>query len=99
MTTQHVLELAVCTVKDMEAAIAARKQAMSAVSCYPGFVSWRAATACETADVLADLVEWETLDVAQAAGRRVMTDPEFAPYLAAISSVQLCNHFRTEQQL
>lgn len=99
MTTQHVLELAVCTVTDRQAALAARRQAMHAVSRYPGFVSWRAVTACETADMLADLVEWETLGAAQAAGKRVMTDPEFAPYMATISSVQLMQHFVTEQQL
>ncbi|WP_034883000.1 ABC-type branched-subunit amino acid transport system substrate-binding protein [Ensifer sp. WSM1721] len=99
MTTEHVLELAVCTVADKEQALAARRQAMQAVARYPGFVSWRAVTACETADMLADLVEWENLDAAQAAGNRVMTDPEFAPYMAAISSVQLMQHFRTEQQI
>jgi ABC-type branched-subunit amino acid transport system substrate-binding protein len=99
MTTKHVLELAICTVTDKEAALAARRQAMQAVSRYPGFVSWRAATACETADMLADLVEWETLEAARAAGKRVMTDPEFAPYMAAISSVQLMQHFLTEQRI
>ena len=65
MTTKHVLELAICTVTDKEAALAARRQAMQAVSRYPGFISWRAATACETADMLADLVEWETLEAAR----------------------------------
>lgn len=98
MKTSHVLELAVCTVTDREAALAARRQAMQAVSRYPGFISWRAATACETADMLADLVEWETLEAARDAGKRVMTDPEFAPYMAAIGSVQLMQHFLTDQQ-
>jgi heme-degrading monooxygenase HmoA len=99
MTTERVLELAVCTVADKEQALAARRQAMQAVSRYPGFISWRAVAACEAANMLADLVEWENLDAAQAAGKRVMTDPEFAPYIAAISSVQLMQHFRTEQQI
>lgn len=99
MTTRHVLELAICTVTDKEAALAARRQAMQAVSRYPGFVAWRAVTAFETSDMFADLVEWETLDAAHAASKRVMTDPEFAPYMATISSVQLMKHFRTEQQL
>lgn len=97
--TTHILELAVCTVTDKEAALAARGKAMQAVSRYPGFVSWRAVTACETADMLADLVEWETLEAAQAAGKRVMTDPHFAPYMAAIASVQLMQHFLTERQI
>ncbi|WEX76597.1 hypothetical protein PYH37_004911 [Sinorhizobium numidicum] len=99
MTAQHVLELAVCTVTDKEAALVARRRAMLAVSRYRGFISWRAVTACETMDMLADLVEWETLDAAQAAGERVLTDPEFAPYMATISSVKLMQHFLTEQQI
>ncbi len=99
MTTNHVLELAVCTVTDKEAALAARRQAIEAVSRYPGFVSWRAATACETADMFADLVEWETLEAAQAASKRVMSDPDFAPYMATIGSVQLMQHFLTEQHM
>lgn len=99
MTRKHVLELAVCTVSDKEAALAARGKAMQAVSRYPGFVSWRAVTACETADMLADLVEWETLEAARDAGKRVMTDPDFTPYMAAIGSVQLMQHFLTERQI
>ncbi|HXV31336.1 MAG TPA: hypothetical protein VD840_13480 [Sinorhizobium sp.] len=95
----HVLELAVCTVTDKKAAVAARAKAMQAVARYPGFVSWRAVTACETSDMLADLVEWETLEAARAADKRVMTDPEFAPYMATISSVQLMQHFLTERQI
>ncbi|MCA1404846.1 hypothetical protein I6F26_09395 [Ensifer sp. IC3342] len=99
MTSPNILELAVCAVTDKDAALVARKRAMQAVSSYPGFVSWRALTACETADMIADLVAWETLEAAQAAGKRVLTDPEFTPYLAAIGSVKLMQHFVTEQQI
>ncbi|MBB4188343.1 hypothetical protein GGE07_005019 [Sinorhizobium terangae] len=99
MTAQHVLELAVCTVRDKKAALVARNRAMQAVSRYPGFVSWRAVTACEMTDLLADLVEWETLDAAEAAGERVLNDPEFTPYMAAVTRVRLMQHFVTERQI
>ncbi|WEX86011.1 hypothetical protein PZN02_002263 [Sinorhizobium garamanticum] len=99
MTSPNILELAVCTITDKDAALAARERAMQAVSRYPGFVSWRALTACETADMIADLVAWESLEAAQAAGKRVLTDPDFAPYMAAIGSVKLMQHFVTEQQI
>ncbi|MCZ4091900.1 hypothetical protein [Sinorhizobium psoraleae] len=99
MTAQRVLELALCTVRDKKAALVARSRAMQAVSRYPGFVSWRAVTACEMNDLLADLVEWETLDAAEAAGERVLNDPEFTPYMAAITRVRLMQHFVTERQI
>ncbi|WP_457584077.1 hypothetical protein [Ensifer canadensis] len=99
MTTKSILELAVCIVADKPAAAAARHRAMQAVSNYPGFISWRAVGSCEKPDMLADLVEWETLDDARSAGERVRRDPDFAPYMAAISAVMLMQHFAVEQQI
>ncbi|WP_139109891.1 hypothetical protein [Ensifer sp. LC163] len=99
MTAKSILELAVCIVADRPAAAAARQQAMQAVSHYPGFISWRAVGSCENPGMLADLVEWETLDDAKSAGERVRRDPDFAPYMAAISAVMLMQHFAVEQQI
>ncbi|KQU94496.1 hypothetical protein ASD00_21445 [Ensifer sp. Root31] len=99
MTTKSILELAVCIVVDKPAAAAARHRAMQAVSNYPGFISWRAVGSCEKPDMLADLVEWETLDDARSAGERVRRDPDFAPYMAAISAVMLMQHFAVERQI
>lgn len=99
MTTESILELAVCIVADRPAALAARHRAMQAVSSYPGFISWRAVGSCETPGMLADLVEWETLDAARSAGERVRRDPDFAPYMASISAVMLMQHFAVEQQI
>ncbi|NRP20072.1 hypothetical protein LPJGGPFB_03331 [Ensifer adhaerens] len=99
MTSESILELAVCIVADKPAAAAARQRAMQAVSRYPGFISWRAVGSCEKADMLADLVEWETLEAARSAGERVRRDPDFAPYMASISAVMLMQHFAVEQQI
>lgn len=99
MTTNSIIELAVCIVADKPAAAAARHRAMQAVSRYPGFVSWRAVDSCETAGMVADLVEWETLEAAKYAGERVRVDPEFAPYMAAITTVMLMQHFTAGQKI
>lgn len=95
MTTNTVLELAVCTVNDKPAAEEARLAAMAAVKTYPGFVSWRALTAIEQGDMIADLVEWADKASADAAAAKVQADAAFAPYMAAISGVTLMQHFDT----
>lgn len=99
MTKNTVLEIAVCTVADKPQAEAARLAAMQAVRHYPGFVSWRALTALEQGDMIADLVEWRDKAAADAAAEKVGRDPAFAPYMAAISAVSLMQHFETRQAI
>jgi len=96
MTTNTILELAICTVADKPAAEDARRAAMDAVKTYPGFVSWRALTSVEQGDMIADLVEWADKDSADAAAAKVQADPAFAPYMAAITGVTLMQHFETQ---
>ncbi|KQW29132.1 hypothetical protein ASE36_11735 [Rhizobium sp. Root274] len=96
MSFNNVLELAICTVADKPAAEKARRAAMAAVKAYPGFVSWRALTAMEQGDMIADLVEWTDKESADAAAMKVQADPAFAPYMAAITGVTVMEHFATE---
>ncbi|TPP11774.1 hypothetical protein [Rhizobium glycinendophyticum] len=96
MTQKTVLELAVCTVADKPAAEKARQAAMAAVKTYPGFISWRALTALEQGDLIADLVEWSDKESADAAAMKVQADPAFAPYMAAVTGVTVMEHFATE---
>lgn len=96
MTTNTILELAICTVADKPAAENARRAAMDAVKTYPGFVSWRALTSVKQGDMIADLVEWADRDSADAAAAKVQADPAFAPYMAAIIGVTLMQHFETQ---
>ncbi|NKN35769.1 hypothetical protein HFC70_05305 [Agrobacterium sp. a22-2] len=95
MIRTTILELAICTLKDRAEAAAARHAAMQAVRHYPGFVSWRALDSVEQDDLIADLVEWQDKAAADAAAQRVRADPTFAPYMAAITSVSLMQHFST----
>lgn len=96
MTTNTILELAICTVANKPAAEEARRAAMDAVKTYPGFVSWRALTSVDQGDMIADLVEWTDKDSADAAATKVQADPAFAPYMAAITGVTLMQHFETQ---
>lgn len=99
MNTNTILEIAVCTVADRPAAEQARRAAMAAVNTYPGFVSWRALTAIEQGDMIADLVEWADKESADAAAAKVQADPAFAPYMAAITGVTLMQHFETQDTI
>lgn len=96
MTTNTVLEIAICTVADKPAAEQARHAAMAAVRHYPGFVSWRALNSLDQRDMIADLVEWADKESADAAAAKVQADPAFAPYMAAITGVTLMQHFVTQ---
>ena len=99
MRTTTILELAICTVTDRTAAEEARRAAMAAVRTYTGFVSWRALTAVDQGDVIADLGEWADKASADAAAASVQADPAFAPYMAAITGVTLMQHFETQDTI
>jgi hypothetical protein len=99
MTTNTILEVAVCTVADRPAADQARRAAMAAVNTYPGFVSWRALNSIDQRDMIVDLVEWADKASADAAAMKVQNDPAFAPYMAAITGVTLMQHFETRNTI
>ena len=99
MTTNTILEIAVCTVADRPAAAEARRAAMTVVNTYPGFVSWRALNSLDQRDMIVDLVEWADKESADAAAAKVQADPAFAPYMAAITGVTLMQHFETQDTI
>lgn len=88
-----VFEIAVCKLKPGSDAADARQRAMRAISLYPGFIGWRALTAKDDPDMVADIVEWQSMDDARAAGEMVMKDADFADYMGAIGEVSLMKHF------
>ncbi|PZU88903.1 MAG: hypothetical protein DI528_04230 [Shinella sp.] len=95
MTENTIFEIAICTITDGEQTEKARK----AVRHYPGFISWQALTANDRPEQIADIVEWASREAAEAAAEKVRTDPAFAPYMAAIASVSLMQHFHTSHSL
>ncbi|SMD02876.1 hypothetical protein [Rhizobium sp. RU36D] len=97
--TTTILEIAICTIADASAADKARHAAMEAIRGYPGFISWRALSAAEDSNTIADLVEWSDKASADAAAAKVQSDPVFAPYIAAISAVTLMQHFHTKAEI
>lgn len=90
---ERVLEIAVCTVADPAEAHRARIRMMSAIRTFPGFVSWRQLSAHDKPGLIADLLEWENHAAAKAASERLRGNPDFACYMAAITSVALMQHF------
>lgn len=95
MTSTTILEIAICRITGRAEAASARSAAMQAIAHYPGFVSWRALDSLAQDDLIADLVEWTDKAAADAAAQKVATDPAFAPYMGAISSVVMMEHFST----
>lgn len=91
--TDTVYEIAICKLIPGSEASAGREKAMTAVRTYPGFVRWKAMDCVEDPLLIADLVEWESLAHASAAGENVMKDPAFADYMGAIAEVVLMRHF------
>lgn len=99
MNTQSITEIAICTVRDREAAETARRAAMDAVRHYPGFIGWQALAELEDGEMIADIVEWRDKAAADAAAERVRHDPAFGPYLAAIRAVKVMRHFKTQEAI
>ena len=97
MPESRVLEIAICKVADKSAAETARQAAMEAVRHYPGFISWRALSTRGDGDLLADLVEWESMEAARAAAEKVHADPAFLPYMKQITAVSVIDHFDTSR--
>lgn len=91
--TSTVLEIAICKLKPDSTAATGRRKAMEAVRTYPGFIGWKAMDCIEDPLLIADLVEWESLAHAGAAGENVMTEPAFADYMGSIEEVVLMRHF------
>lgn len=69
--TSNILEIAICTIANTSVADKARRAAMEAIRNYPGFISWRALTAAEDSNTIADLVEWSDKASADAAAAKV----------------------------
>ena len=88
-----ILELVIYKVKNPQTAAAIRDRMRPHVAGYPGFLDWKAVSSPDDAALFADIVTWESIETARAAGQKVMTDPACAPFMAEIGEIFSMGHF------
>jgi hypothetical protein len=100
MPNQHVLEVAIFTVKAAfaEQLPALRDGLRQALRDFPGLLEFCAYSPLGSELQFADLAKWDCLTNAQAAADAFASgDPRFAPYMHAIDNLVFMGHFRPEQ--
>ncbi|MEM9305017.1 MAG: hypothetical protein AAGE01_23100, partial [Pseudomonadota bacterium] len=90
-TSQAYLEVVVLRPASGGDFEAARRVAVRQMEEEPGFIWWQRLEAEDGSK--ADVLAWVGAEAALAAADRVETAPEFAPYMAAIETVQYSGHF------
>lgn len=92
----HVFELVSYKVKNADKAIQLRRDAMANARELKGFVRYHGLVNVEDGTHFSDLVEWASLEDAQAAAEQVMTLPAFQGMMAEIESVDSMKHFNID---
>jgi uncharacterized protein CbrC (UPF0167 family) len=90
---QPCFEIVVYKVKSHEAAKSAREVARSIISRYPGFRDWQALTSTEDSAAFADLVTWDDVSHAKAAGEAFHKDARLQPFVAEIGQIMSMGHY------
>lgn len=93
----HVFEVVTYTTKNAEHALKLRRDAMEHAKELEGFVRYHALVNVEEQTQFVDLVEWASLEAAQAAAEKVMTLPAFQGMMAEIASVESMKHFSIDK--
>lgn len=86
-------EIVVYKVKSHEAAKSAREVARSVISGYPGFRDWQALTSTEDLSAFADLVTWDDVSFAKAAGEAFQKETRLQPFVSEISQIVSMGHY------
>jgi hypothetical protein len=89
----HCIEVVVYKVKNAQTAAAARRAIRPHIEAFPGFLGWHAVTSAEDPSVFTDIITWKSLAHARAAGEKVMSDPECAPFMGEIGEVVSMGHY------
>jgi len=92
-----IFELVSFKVKDVEKAKELRRVAMEDAKKMRGFINYRAMTNAEDDNHFADLVEWQSLEDAQAAAQQVMNLPSFQAMMSQIDAVESMKHFTVDK--
>jgi uncharacterized protein CbrC (UPF0167 family) len=90
---QPCFEIVVYKVKGHEAASSAREAARAVIASYPGFRSWQALTSTDDASSFADLVTWDDVSHAKAAGEAFHKDARLQPFVAEIGQIMSMGHY------
>jgi len=93
----NIFEIVTFRVKDPAKAKEMRRNAMEHARKLKGFVNYRAMINVEDQNHFSDLVEWKSLEDAQAAAQEIMTIPEFQAMMAEIDSVESMKHFSVDK--
>lgn len=92
-TTRHTAtEIAIVRVRDEESGKQAQDTALDAIASWPGFIQARKLQALNDPTVIADIVLWESLDLANVAGERFKTDAAVEKYKQAVSEMIFLDH-------
>jgi heme-degrading monooxygenase HmoA len=87
------IEIVIYKVKNQKEAAAAREVARGALARYPGFRSWQQLTTLEGDQSFADIVTWDDMASAKAAGEAFHSDPDCGALMGQIESMVTMGHF------
>ena len=93
----NIFEIVSFKVKDVEKAKELRRNAMEHAKNFKGLVNYRALINTEDQSHFTDLVEWESLEDAQAAAQQIMSLSEFQAMMSEIEAVESMKHFSVDK--
>lgn len=88
-----VIEIVVYRVKDAPEGEALRRSMRPVLTGMAGFLSWRTLTGVSEAVLMADVVEWRSLEDAKAAAEKVHADPRCKAFMDATETLVTFEYF------
>lgn len=88
-----VIEVVVYRVKHPEEAEAMRRALLPVLAGFPGYLGWRRLTGATDSALLADVVDWRSLEDAKAAAEQVHADPQCKAFMDATESLVTFEYF------
>lgn len=88
-----VTEIAIVRIKDEALGKHAQDVALNTIATWPGFIQSVKLTATDDPTLVADIVLWESLELALSASDRFKTDTGVTEYRQAVSELIITDHF------
>jgi hypothetical protein len=89
----RVIEIVVYRVKEAASGEALRRSMRPVLAGMKGFLGWRTLTGVSEDVLMADIVEWRSLDDAKAAAEIVHSDPKCKAFMDATESLVTFEYF------